>query len=62
MVGLPGKQVVQSTGWSETSTTALQKNEILTTKHVGTVQLNKDRSNASSYKDKQSNKTPFQYI
>ena len=48
MVGLPGKQAVQLTRWSETSTAALQKNEILTAKHVGTGRLDKDRANASS--------------
>ena len=37
MVGLPGKQAMQSTGWSETSMAALQMNEIPTAKHVGTV-------------------------
>ena len=48
MVGLPGKQAVQSTGRSETSMTPLQTNKIPTTKHVGTVRLEKDRENVSS--------------
>ena len=52
MVGLLGKQAVQSMGRSETSMAALQMNKILTAKHLGTVRLDKDRANASFYKDK----------
>ena len=47
MVVLPGKQAMQSTGRSETSMAALQTNEILTAKHIGTVRLNQDRENVS---------------
>ena len=39
MVGLPGKQVVQSTGRFENSMAALQMNEIPTAKHIGTIRL-----------------------
>ena len=47
MVGVPGKQVVQFTGRSETSMASLQTNEIPAAKHVGTIRLDRDRENVS---------------
>ena len=44
---------LQSMGRSETSKAVLQMNKILIAKHIGTVRLDKDKANVSSYKDKQ---------